>query len=204
MRQRTWPRATALLLTAGLSLTACGSDSGSGDIKGTHKDPTPSQSSAGGDRPKFETPGFTMQFDGWTDSDPTKQAILNDGKERERSLHSALLQDKELDSLKFHSKGAGLYMGKHWVTQFRDENQTLTGKSRYYDPEVKLDGKKSAELKYCNDTSKGFTKDLKTKKVDRQPASADDYILYEHKLELNKQGVWQTVDTTEKPGGCKP
>ncbi|MFF3765766.1 hypothetical protein ACFYYR_17000 [Streptomyces sp. NPDC001922] len=207
--------ATALSAGAALLLTACGAskDEPENDdkIAGAQQNDKPSgeptpESTNSVRRPDIKIPkSFEMSFVGWTSSDARTQAVLQDGKERVRSLHAAIMEgNPEASYVPFYSRGSGLLTGQQWIKGFVKKNLTLTGSARFYNPQASVRKDGSAQLDYCADQSKGYSKDLKTKKVNKEPASSDDYVLYKTKLEKDRQGVWQTTAVMTMEGSCKP
>lgn len=214
MTRNTSVAVAALTTAVGLLLTACGGDGSAGDsgkIQGAGAVSTSPSASASPiardtERPDIKLPAsFTMTFEGWSNSNPTLQAIMNDGKEAVRAIHAAVI-DGELhaDYVAFYNVGSALRTDQEWIKGLTDNNRTLTGKVRVYDPQVRVSSEDgSGTLFYCLDQSKGYAKDLKTNKVIVTAASKNDYVLYQTKLTKNKQGVWRTTTISTTQGACK-
>ncbi|MEW1923341.1 hypothetical protein [Streptomyces sp. NPDC088360] len=209
MARRTLPTVTALVTSAALLLTACGGgggDDSSDRIEGAGKgsgkpSPTASESSDV-DRPKITLPtSFKADFEGWTDSDPKIQSILNDGKERLRGTYAAIGEaDPEADYLAFYSARSALASGEKWVRGY--EGLTITGEIKAFSPEAEIREKGRATLFYCVDESKGFSKDLKTGKKEGTPEGESPKVQYRTALEKSDNGVWMTTSVETAPGGC--
>ena len=216
-RRPTLLAAIALTAAAALSLSACGSDDSSKDKDndkiagadtGEEKSASPSASAAEAGRPKIELPSdLTMTFEGGKTGDAIKDAVLADSAERMRSVNAAIAgTDPENKALGFYNTGRALEAAVSWVGQFKDAGATVTGEARYYDRNVTLQSKTSAVLTFCADESKGFSKDKKTNKIAKTPATKNSYVLYNTKLSKNADGVWQTsqILSTRGAAQCQP
>ncbi|MFG3100145.1 hypothetical protein ACGFZL_06460 [Streptomyces sp. NPDC048182] len=217
MRTRT-TTAAALLTTATLFLSACGGSSdGSSDkdvIEGADTSTTPSASPTptapadGIDRPRVKLPaGDIMVFDPETTGDSRTNAVLRDNAEYLRAIDEAIDdQNPKSEALSFYSKDASYLASVEWVGGFVKDGNTVTGTVRYFDRKVAFSKDGSAGLTYCADESKGFTKDIKTGKVDVTPVSKNSYVFYNERLRKNKAGVWQTTMSSSERGSevCQP
>jgi hypothetical protein len=208
-------KTTAATLTAmaALLLTACGGsdDKPSDDIKGADSGSSPSTSTSastpsGPERPDITIPSsFRLTFENWTSSDPDEQAVLNDGKEQLRAGYAAIIENKPDggDALAFYDTEAGLSQDREWIKSYTGKNVTVIGELPVFDPQATLFAKKTkAQLRYCTDESKAQTKNRKTGEVVGNPAGTDPQVAYVVTMQKNEQGVWQTVSTNSKRGGC--
>ncbi|MEU5096867.1 hypothetical protein [Streptomyces sp. NPDC020996] len=211
MKRRTLPAAAALAATAALLLTACGG--GDDSAKANDKIPgadaggaaTPSTSASPSDvagRPPIKLPSdVTDKYEGWKAGDATQDAVLADTMRRIDATNDAILRgDANAPGLSFYYRDKALSDAVAWVQAYVKANLSFTGTTRYYAPKVTLTGDGSASVVYCSDESKGFNKNRKTKKVDRTPSDESPYVLYNTRLEKNKQGVWQTSSLISKRG----
>ncbi|WP_369246978.1 hypothetical protein [Streptomyces sp. R41] len=196
---------------AALLLTACGgNDSGSkgndkiaGADTGGETSASPSASATGSaERPKIELPSdVTDKYEDWKTGDDAKDAILADTAGRIDATNDAILRgDTGAPGLSFYYRDKALNGAVEWVKAYVDANLSFTGTTRYYAPQVTLSGEKSAAVVYCADESKGFNKNRKTNKVDKTPSDESPYVLYNTRLEKNKQGVWQATNLISKRG----
>lgn len=209
MTTRSVAATAAALTTTALLLTACssGSDVNSDKIAGVPTAPqtaTPSTTAALVQRPQITIPkGFSMVFETWDSSDPVKNAVLADGKEAERATNEAILNGGSAESatVAFYSTEGGLTSAKDWIGGFKKNHLTMTGTVAYFNPRVTIRPDGSASLVYCADESKGFSKDLKTGKVDVTPTDSP-YQLHNTLLKKNGQGVWQTTAVLTARGKC--
>ncbi|KAF4405365.1 MULTISPECIES: hypothetical protein [Streptomyces] len=213
MRPRPSLPATALAAAAALLLTACGggneTSKDSGKIEGAHQDDKSSAESSppsSAKRPQIKIPnGFEMTFERWESTDPKENAVLQDGRERVRAVNEAILQNPanpESPHVSFYNAEGALDSGKRWIDGFKKNGLTITGEVRYLDPQVGFRDDGSATLVYCADESKGFSKNVKTGKVDDE-SSSSPYVRYTTLLKKNGEGVWQTVRVVNERGACK-
>ncbi|MCT7351321.1 hypothetical protein N4P33_03950 [Streptomyces sp. 15-116A] len=213
MQRRTLPPAAALIASAVLLLTACGpgggDDSSPDGIKGADtgasSSPSASASAASGvKRPTIKLPAsFQVSFEGWTNSDPRLQAVMDDGRERLLGTYAGVTdQNPNADYIAFYNEGTALTTAQKWVKGLVDEDLTLVGKGRAFDPQVRISPDGSGTLFYCVDEGKGSTKNLKTGEVTKTPAD-DAFVLYQTKLRKEDGGVWKTTTVTTRRGGCR-
>ncbi|MEV0642012.1 hypothetical protein AB0I77_45235 [Streptomyces sp. NPDC050619] len=215
MNRRVLPVAAALTASAALLLTACGSggddDSSSDKIKGADvgdteasASPSSSASSGGVKRPEIPLPStFTMTFEGWTNSDPKLQAVLDDGKEALRADHAAVIEaDPDADYVAFYNEGAALESAHTWIKGFVKTDDSLTGKVRVFDSQVRLNSQGLGVLFYCVDENKAYTKNRKTNKVVGTPDNVSPFLQYRTTLEKTSQGVWKTRSVQTERGAC--
>ncbi|MFJ3336629.1 hypothetical protein [Streptomyces sp. NPDC086766] len=210
MTRRTRLLSTAVAgTTAALLLTGCGgsdSDSkGNDKIAGadTGKSASPSTTaSASAGRPKIQLPSdVTDTYENWKTGDGAKDAVLADTARRIDATNDAILRgDTSAPALSFYYRDKALTGAVAWVKAYVDADLSFTGTTRYYAPKVTLSGPTTASVAYCSDESKGFNKNRKTNKVDKTPSSESPYVLYNTRLEKNKQGVWQTSNLVSKRG----
>ncbi|MGZ3100762.1 hypothetical protein [Streptomyces sp. H72] len=221
MRTRpTTTAAAALTAAVALMLSGCGGsdteDSGKDKIAGADTGASASASPtasapAGGDgieRPEVRLPeGDTLVFAPESTGDAEKDAVLKDNAEYLRSVDEAIgKQDPKSKAVAFYSKDAAYLGSVEWITGFVKDGVTVTGTVRYFDRKVHFSKDGSAGLTYCADESKGFTKDIKTGKVNATEASETSYVLYNDRLRKNDKGVWQTTKSTSERGSevCQP
>lgn len=212
-RALTTTTAAALTATAALLLTACGGgdDEASDDIKGADAGSSPSASASTSTPPGLKRPditipsSFRLTFDDWTSNDPDEQAVLNDGKEQLRAGYAAIIENKPDggDALAFYDTEAGLSEDREWIKSYTGKNVTVIGELPAFDPQATLFAKKTkAQLRYCTNESKAQTKHRKTGEVVGNPPGTDPQVAYVVTMQKSEQGVWQTVSTNSKRGGC--
>jgi hypothetical protein len=218
MRTRATTTAAALTATAALLLTACGGSSGedkandkiAGADTGTTASASPSASvSADGvDRPEVTLPeGDNLVFDPETTGDVKADAVLKDNAEYLRAIDEAIgKQDPKAESVAFYSKDSAYVGSVQWISGFVKDGITVTGTVRFFDRKVTISEDGSAALTYCADESKGYTKDVKTGKVNVTEATKDSYVFYNDRLRRNDKGVWQTTKSISQRGSeaCQP
>ncbi|MFF4748337.1 hypothetical protein ACWD5R_00440 [Streptomyces sp. NPDC002514] len=217
MKRRTLPAATAFAATAALLLTACGGGDDSktnGKIAGADTgdtavptSPSPSTTSSA-QRPKITLPSdLDDVFEGWQTGNSTKDLLLADVQGAQTATDYAISKSSANESvLGFYYQGDALVTTAQWVKSFADKGLTITGKIRYFDPQVTLSGSTSGSVRYCSDESKAFSKDRKTEKVNMTAVTDDSYVLYNVRVEKNKQGVWKTTNGLSDRGNseCTP
>ncbi|MEV8014833.1 hypothetical protein AB0O76_00415 [Streptomyces sp. NPDC086554] len=215
MNRRFLPVAVAITATTALVLTGCGSgdrdDDSSDKIKGAGGGDKDASASAGASakpngakRPEVKLPkSFKVGFEGWTNSDPKLQAILDDGKERLLASYAAIInKDPKYNAFTFYSESDALRTGTTWIKGFTDKNLVLIGSGRVFQPQPRISPDGSGTLFYCVDEGKGSTKDTKTGKVTATPAD-DALVLYRTKLSKNKEGIWKTTMVQTERGACE-
>ncbi|MFD5305779.1 MULTISPECIES: hypothetical protein [Streptomyces] len=215
MRTRPTIAAAALTAAVTLLLSGCGgSDSGKDEIAGADTgasasaSPSPSSSDDGIERPEVRLPeGDSLVFAPETTGDAKADAVLKDNAEYLRSIDEAIgKQNPKSEAVAFYSKDSAYLGSVEWISGFVKDGVTVTGTVRYFDRKVSFSKDGSAGLVYCADESKGYTKDVKTGKVNVTEASKDSYVLYNDRLRKNDKGVWQTTKSTSERGSevCQP
>ncbi|WP_223776331.1 hypothetical protein [Streptomyces sp. 135] len=204
----------ALTVSAALLLAACGSGGGeasdkiegadsNGGGKASASAPTSTKPS-GAKRPKIKLPGsFRADFVGWHHSDPKKQAILDDGKERLRAEYAAIIEgNPQAKPVAFYTSQQALTSSRAYIQGYVGNNHTLVGEARVFNPQVSLSDAGGGVLFYCVDESKGYTEDRGTKKRTGTPDDVNPVLQYRTTLKETKQGVWSTVSLETERGGC--
>ncbi|MFE6521520.1 hypothetical protein [Streptomyces sp. NPDC057794] len=205
----------ALTASAALLLTACGSGGGDGSssdaIAGADSGRKPSAppsapAGAGGvGRPEIElSADFRADFEGWTNSDPKLQAILNDGREELRAKYAAIIEaDPDSDAVAFYNSEATLATARTWIRQFTDKDNSIIGEVRVFEPQVHIAGTGSGVLFYCVDERRASTKNRETGKVVATPDKPESLVQYRLRLDKSGEGVWKTTSLTTVPGACR-
>lgn len=207
----------ALTVSTALLLTACGSgggdDSSSDKIKGADSGggrasagasaSAPASQDAAG-RPKITfSKEFQANFEGWTNSDPKLQTILDDGREELRSKYAAIIESNpDSDAVAFYNSGTSLTSAREWIKSFTETDDGLIGKVTVYNPQVHINDSGSGVLFYCVDERKASTKNRKTGKVTTTPDKPESVLQYRERLDKTSQGVWKNVSLTTVAGGC--
>ncbi|MGA4840283.1 hypothetical protein [Streptomyces sp. G45] len=221
VKRRTVSAVVACAATAALSLTACGGEddggardddkiAGAGQSGGeTGESPSPSGGPQGGEdtvpRPDVRLPADVKNvYESWKTGDRAKDAALADARRRIDATDAAIANGRsESKAIPFYYKGEALLGAAEWIAGFTKEGLSITGTTRYYAPEVTRHGKASFGIRYCADESKAYTKDRKTGKTDKTPVTDKSYVLYNTRLDKNKQGVWQTTMLSSERGNAK-
>ncbi|MFB7651995.1 MULTISPECIES: hypothetical protein [unclassified Streptomyces] len=210
--------AAALTTAVALLLSGCGGsdsepkDSGKDKIAGADTgasaSASPTAADDGIDRPEVSLPeGDSLVFTPESTGDAKADAVLRDNAEYLRSVDEAIgKQDPKSDSVAFYSKDSAYLGSVEWITGFVKDGVTVTGTVRYFDRQVTFSKDGSAGLTYCADESKGYTRDVKTDKINVTEATKDSYVHYNDRLRKNDKGVWQTTKSTSERGSevCQP
>lgn len=202
--------AVALSATAALLLTACGGSSkGSDTIPGANASSAPASTSptasasGSGKRPTITLPSDAKDtFVGWTSSDSKNNAALQDSAESIKAVDAAIVQGKaSTGAMRFYITGKAYESSVKWVQSFLDANLSIAGSVRYFDPQITSASGGALSLIYCGDETKAYNKNRKTGKLSNGVSSkADAYVLYNSRLEKNKQGIWQTAQLISQRG----
>lgn len=217
MHARTRVGLGLLAATLSLTVTACGADAkpaASPSIPGVDSGSAPPTASAdasapaGVDRPKIALPADdVLVFEGENTGDPKTDAVLRDNAEHIRAVDDAIARkDPKSATVAFYTKDSALVDTTTWINDFIKDGKTVTGTVRHYARKVTFLKDGAAAVTYCADESKGYTKDVKTGKVDVTPATKNSYVFYNERLEQNDKGVWQTSKTISERGfqSCQP
>jgi hypothetical protein len=210
--------AVSMTAAALILLTACGGgggDNGSDKIQGAETtspsrtpSATPSATSPAVQRPVITFPaGAKNVFDVQHTGDPAKDAVLADNSQAVDSVDAAIMGGKNrTPAMEFYYSEVALRGAADFVQGYLDKGDTWVGTTRYFDRKVTLRNDGSAVLIYCSDETKSFLKKRKTGKVTNAAGSADDYVLYNARLQKNSQGVWITLSLLSNRGAkeCQP
>jgi hypothetical protein len=192
-------------------LTACGG--GGGGSKGNDKiagadtggetSASPSASaSTVAERPKIELPSdLTYTFEWPKTGDKDKDAVLSDSEQFIKAVDMAIAEQDPLHkAYRFYSEGTAAAGSQKFIQEFVDYKDRITGAKRYYNANVKINTDGTAGFVYCEDQNKAYNKSLKTGKTEVTPKSKDNYVLYNSRLRVNKQGIWITEKLTSQRG----
>ncbi|MFF4837880.1 hypothetical protein [Streptomyces sp. NPDC001315] len=153
--------------------------------------------------PTFDLPsGLTVSVDRSSTGDATKDAILRDTAYSAQANIEAFAQGKsQAANLNRYFAGSALTYWTGQVADFKKDGLTLTGDYRYYDFKVTdVANGKTAAVTYCEDQSKAFSKEIKSKKVLRTSPSDNSYVLYTLQASKDTAGDWQVTRQSWKKG----
>ncbi|MEV6761003.1 hypothetical protein AB0N16_10205 [Streptomyces sp. NPDC051105] len=209
MKRRTLPAAAALAATAALLLTACGS----GDDKASDNDkiagadqetktPTPSASTSGApaeDKPDgvdLSLPkDMNLVFDWAKPKDKNEEAAMGDAANFVRAIYQGIdKRTTKTAAVTTYSTGDGLRYAKAQINSRLDGDWTATGTRRHYDATTRsASNGSSVEVDFCVDSSKFYTKEVKTGKVlTSEPGIGDyDYFRIVMVKYPTAEGLWQ-------------
>lgn len=206
---------TTAALAAALLLAACGgTDDGAngerieGADDGPSKSPSPSPSAPDVERPEITFPENAKNiFEDQETGDPTKDAVLADNAQWVNSMDDAIFHGTlDRPALRFYSRGQARQASVDYVRTYVNKDNTWFGTTRYFNREVTLTGDKKASVTYCSDETESSLKNRETGEVEATPEEATSYVQSRAQLELNEQGVWQTVYVVSNRGAeaCLP
>jgi len=199
-----------LLVAAAISVTGCSSDSNdtSDNIKGADSgesgSATPSASaSAEKNAPGFDFPSdIKVSVEKESTGDATKDAILRG------VAYAAQARLEAFGKGSGHTVNMNRYYAAdpltYWVQRVatvKKSGLTVTGDYRFFGFEVTdVANGKTAAVRYCEDQSKGYSKEIKTNKVLRTKPSDQDFIGYTLQAAKDSAGDWQVTQQSWKKG----
>ncbi|MFF6949638.1 hypothetical protein ACFZAD_13385 [Streptomyces iakyrus] len=212
--------AAAFATAAALLLTACGGgdDSPSDDIKGADQEAgSPSASASGSSSTDVERPDVSVPkdldlvFDFEKPSDQDSAAALEDAANYIRALnHGITQQDSNDPAFQFYASGQAAQYAHSQIKEYVDGGWTLTGRDRYYDagvsPGDESEKVKTVNVTFCEDQSKVFGREIKSKKVHRTKESLASYQKFTLLMTSVKDNpVWraQRVTVEGKAAECQ-
>lgn len=194
MKCRTLPAAAAMAATAALLLTACGSGdnkaSDNGKIAGADqgtKTPTASASASGApaaDRPDgvdVSLPkDMNLVFDWDKPKDKNEAAAMEDAANYVRAIYQGIdKRTTKTAAVTTYSTGDGLRYAKAQISSRLDGDWTAIGTRRHYDATTRsASNGSSVEVDFCVDSSKFYSKEVKTGKVLKSAPSIADYDFF--------------------------
>lgn len=204
-------RTTLLAATAAsaLLLTACGgSDSSDDEIEGVNEGDNQQQEQSqeatddtqeGVDRPEIELPdGFENEWEDWESDDAEEQAVLSDAREAQNAVDLAIMeQDSEANYVDFYHSSEALLNAQDWIEEFIDNNGTLSGTVRYFNPEVTIQSDDGATITYCADESEGIAVDIDTGEQLSED-TGKPFVFYSNILQKDGRGVWVTTSVVSE------
>jgi hypothetical protein len=158
--------------------------------------------SAEKDAPSFDFPsGIKATVENEPTGDATKDAILRDTAYAAQARVEAFAKSESRTANMnryFAANALSFWVGR--VETFKKDGLTVTGDYRYYDFEVTdvVDGK--AAVRYCEDQSKAYNKEIKTDKVQRTQPSDKSFLLYTAQVARGSAGDWQVTQQGWKKG----
>ncbi|PWI20730.1 hypothetical protein DI272_29155 [Streptomyces sp. Act143] len=199
-------------------MSACGSDGSSkdkdkdkiagADTGGSASASPTASASATADRPKIELPSdLSYTFDWSKTGDKDKDAVLGDSEQSIKAVDLAIVNQDALDkAYLFYYEGEAAANTQEFIQAYVKAKARVTGAYRYYDASVNVSDKDSASLVYCEDQSKAYDMYLKTKKVNKTPATKNSYVLYITQLHKNDEGVWvvEKIESQRGSDKCQP
>lgn len=223
-RSRVLPAAVSLAAAAALLLTGCGGgsnkDSGGDKIAGAgegggKKSASPSTKPSDAsdiDRPEMKFPSdVELIFDKANVSDPDETAAVNDAENFVKSIRYGIVkQDPEDAAYKFYSEyqSPAFKYAKDQIKQRVDKGFTISGKMRFSSIKAEpVKSKKSTVISFCSDSSKLYSKEVKTEKVHHTEESISDYDSWQILMTApdSAKGLWRAkqVEVGTKAEECR-
>ncbi|MEU9785416.1 hypothetical protein AB0H92_31400 [Streptomyces phaeochromogenes] len=203
--------AACLLVATALFMTACSSDVSSGSDSdniegadsGESNSASPSASAAAEkNAPAFDFPSdIKVTVERQPTGDATKDEILRDVAYASQAQLEAFTEGngQTANMNRYFAANARTYWADR-VTTLKKDGLTVTGDYRFFNFEVTDVTNDNAAVRYCEDQSKAYGKEIKTDKVLRTQPSDKDFILYTLQAAKDSAGDWQVTQQSWKKG----
>ncbi|MEU2909050.1 hypothetical protein ACFYM3_07460 [Streptomyces massasporeus] len=191
MKRRPLPVAAALMATAALLLTACGSgDDKSGDndkIAGAGQGAeTPKESASPSGAPAGDKPDgvdvslpsdMDLVFDWDKPKDKNEAAAMDDAANFLRAIYRGVDKRTTKDAaVTAYATGDGLHYAQVQINEWIKGGWTATGTLRHYDATTRsATNGTSVEVAFCADAGKFYGKEIKTEKTLKTKPSIEDF-----------------------------
>lgn len=204
--------AACLLAAVTFSTAGCSSDSGdessndkiAGAGRGETATSTPSASaSADEDAPTFDLPpDLKATVENESTGDATKDAILRDVAYSAQSRLEAFGKGSgQTANMNRYFAASALTYWTDRIATVKKDGLTVSGDYRYFGFEVTdVANGRTAAVRYCEDQSKGYSKEISTNKVLRTQPSDKDFILFTLQAAKDSRGEWQVQKQSWKKG----
>ncbi|PWI17431.1 hypothetical protein DI272_27175 [Streptomyces sp. Act143] len=223
MKRRSLPVAAALVATASLLLTACGS----GDDKASDNDKiagadqgsaTPSASASASGAPAEDKPDgvdvslpkdVDFVFDWAKPKEKNEAAAMDDAANFLRAIYQGVDRHTTKNAaVSTYATGGGLKYATTQINAYIDGGWTVTGTRRHYDATTRSAANgESVEVAFCSDSTKFYAKETKTGKVLKTEPSIVDFDYYKIIMVKYPTGadLWQAskVYVEEKAAKCQ-
>ncbi|MFF7450621.1 MULTISPECIES: hypothetical protein [unclassified Streptomyces] len=223
MKRRSLPVAAALIATAALLLTACGS----GDDKASDNDKiagsgqgseSPKASASASGAPAEDKPDgvdvslpkdINLVFDWDKPQDKNEAAAMDDAANYIRAIYQGV--DKgttKSAAVATYATGDGLKYANTQIDAYIEGGWTVTGTRRHYDATTRSAANgKSVEVAFCSDSTKFYARETKTQKVLTTDPSITDFSYFKIIMVKLPTGtdLWQasSVYVEEKAAKCQ-
>jgi hypothetical protein len=209
VKRRPLPVAAALVATAALLLTACGS----GDDKSSDNDKiagadqgaeTPKESAEPSAARAEDKPDgvdvslpkdMNLVFDWDKPKDKNEAAAMDDAANYLRAIYRGVDKRTTKDAaVTAYATGEGLHYAQVQINEWIKGGWTATGTLRHYDATTRSAANgKSVEVAFCADSGKFYGKEIKTDKILETKPSIEDFDYF--KIVMVKfptgEGLWQ-------------
>ncbi|MGW0530957.1 hypothetical protein [Streptomyces sp. NPDC003032] len=223
MNRRTLPVTTALAAIAALLLTGCGSggDDSSKDrdkIAGADQDPEkPKKTTDPSAAPAEDKPDgvdltlpkdMKLVFDWDKPQDKDEAAAMDDARHFVRSIYRGVGQQSVHDpAVAAYATDKGLSYARTQIQSRVDAGLTSTGTRRHYQGKTRKSPNGNAvEVSFCVDSSKFYSKEVKSKKIRKGAPGQASYDFFKIVMTKfpGKDDLWRAslVFVTEKAAQC--
>ncbi|WP_167969076.1 hypothetical protein [Streptomyces lonarensis] len=151
---------------------------------------------ADSDRPEIDLgDDFENIYEDESTGDAVKDAILRDSRGYFDAVDAAINhQDAAHPALSYYITGDALVSSIKLIEGMVGSGTVQTGKARIFGRDVTLLEDGAAAVSLCRDFSEVTDVDHATGKVTSAADASAEATIYYTRLELNDQGVWQTVE----------
>ncbi|MEU6286256.1 hypothetical protein [Streptomyces sp. NPDC046988] len=210
------PASLVLTAVAALTLSSCGTGDGSdgngkpaaADTVGT---PSASRTAPGPsriDRPQISAPAdLSYAFEWPRTGDKEKDAVLADSEQSIRAVDLAIVNQDALDPAYLHYyEGEAAAGTEKFIQTYVDQEATITGSYRFYDPRLAVREDGTASFTYCEDQGRAYVKYLRDNRIRKTEVTAKSYVEYHTSLKRDTDGVWKIQGVSSKSGSaaCQP
>ncbi|MFG3159301.1 hypothetical protein ACGFY8_05415 [Streptomyces sp. NPDC048232] len=210
------PASLVLTAVSALTLSSCGTGDGSDDhgksaAAGTAATPSASRTApepSRSDRPQISSPaGLSYAFDWPRTGDKEKNAVLADSEQSIRAVDLAIVKQDALDPAYLHYyEGEAAAGTEKFIQNYVDQEATITGSYRFYDPRLSVREDGTASFTYCEDQGRVYVKYLRENRIRKTEVTAKSYVEYRTSLKRDSDGVWKVQGVYSKSGSaaCQP
>ncbi|MEU6082294.1 hypothetical protein [Streptomyces sp. NPDC047108] len=204
--------AVGLTAAAALLLTGCGEEGDGGKPgKSEGGDPSAAPSPTASEAAATGAPAFDLP----SDVEVSIEGFVGSNATEKEALHATTYAIKAVLEAQVKGDGGTGNFERYWAgsqgAAFADtiddfgKSKTITGSFRYYRPVIKVTGKTTAGVTYCEDQRKAYAKNRKSGKVARTTPSLDDFSKWSLGLAKSTSGDWQVIRYayTERAKTCQ-
>ncbi|NJQ16886.1 hypothetical protein [Streptomyces bohaiensis] len=160
---------------------------------------------ADADRPEIDLgDDFENVYEDDETGDEVKDAILRDSRGYFDAVDAAINhQDTEYPALNYYIAGDALVSSIKLIGSMVDSGTVQTGQARIFGRDVTVFEDGAAAVSFCRDFSEVTDVDHATGEVTSAADASAEATIYYTRVELNDQGVWQTVEERGERGAAE-